>query len=148
MERSWMLLLTVCGLLLQGLATAGECPSLLDSIRGEFQQLNANIESIEILDTKPKHPEYWVIARGIVEDLEFRGSFEDELFGVFVVDSDFENVVTMIDAIPTPRWNDYVFWITEHDAENVTVLGHGSTYGDGPLEKRYRVPTQAQDRMH
>ena len=140
MGRSSGLVLAVCSLLLQTSAIAGECPSLLDSIRGEFQRLNADIETIEILDTKPKHPEYWVIARGIVEDLEFKGSFEDELFGIFVIDSDFASVEAVIDVIPTPRWNDYLFWISEYDAEQVTVLGHGSTYSDGPLEKQYRAP--------
>ena len=129
-----------CSLLLQTSAIARECPSLLDSIRGEFQRLNADIETIEILDTKPKHPEYWVIARGIVEDLEFRGSFEDELFGIFVVDNELSGIVTVVDVLPTPRWNDYLLWISEYDAEHVTVLGHGSTYSDQRLEKQYRVP--------
>ena len=88
---------------------ARECPSLLDAIRGEFQRLNADIETVEILDTKPKHPEYWVVARGIVKGLEFDGSLEDELFGVFVIDGDFENILIVVEIMPTPRWNDYLF---------------------------------------
>ena len=142
MRRSSGWVLVACSLLLQTSAAAGECPSLLDAIRGEFQRLNADIETVEILDTKPKHPEYWVIARGIVKDLEFKGSFEDELFGVFVIDGDFENVLTAVEIMPTPRWNDYLFWISEYDANSVTVQGHGSTYSDGPVEKQYRVPKQ------
>ena len=140
MGKSSGLSLVACGLLLQTPAFAGECPGLLDSIRSEFRQLNGSIETVEILDAKPKHPEYWVIARGIVKNLEFEGSFEDELFGVFVIDSDFEKVLTVVDVIPTPRWNDYMFRISEYDADGVTVQGHGSTYSDRPLKKQYRVP--------
>lgn len=140
MRKSSGWLLVACGFLLQNSAIAGGCPGLLDSIRAEFQRLNADIETIEILDTKPKHPEYWVIARGIVEDLEFKGSFEDELFGIFVVDGDFAGIVTVVDVLPTPRWNDYLLWISDYDAENVTILGHGSTYSDQQLQKQYRVP--------
>ena len=120
--------------------TADECPNLLDSIRSEFQKSNPIIADIQILDSKPKHSEYWVIARGIVEGWEFNGSFEDELFGVFIVDDRFESVVAVIDMIPTPRWGDYELWISDFDMTNVTVRGHGATYKDQPLEKSYQAP--------
>jgi hypothetical protein len=38
---------------------------------------------------------------------EFRGSFEDELFCVFVTDSTLTRVLKVMEILPTPRWNDY-----------------------------------------
>ena len=122
------------------MARADECPNLLDSIRSEFQQMNPRIQDIQILDSKRKHSDYWIVARGIVEGSEFNGSFEDELFGVFIVNGRFDSVMTVIDMMPTPRWNDYEMWISDHELTNVTVSGHGATYEDQPLEKTYQEP--------
>jgi hypothetical protein len=120
-------------------AEVDDCANLLDSIRSEFQEANPNIQVVQILDSKPKHTQYWIIARGIAEDWEFKGSFEDELFGVFVVDDEYEKVLKVVDVIPTPRWNDYELWISDYDIENVAVRGHGATYGDHPLAMDYQV---------
>ena len=121
-------------------AKTGECPNLLDSIRGEFRQVNPRVQDIQILDSKPKLTQYWILGRGIVEGGDFKGDFEDELFGVFVVDDQYERVLTVIDVMPTPRWRDYDMWISDYDMTDVMIRGHGTTYGDQPLEKRYHVP--------
>src|SRR5688572_16763942 len=50
---------------------------------------------------------YVVVAHGIRPDLKFQGSFEDELFGIFLVDSNFSSVLRTLDVWATPRWSDY-----------------------------------------
>lgn len=110
---------------------------LLESIRAEFQRSNPEIQTVQILDSKPKHTDYWVVARGIIEPMEFRGSFQDELFGVFVVDEQYLRVKWVVDVLPTPRWHDYIMWISDYDMDSATIVGHGATYKDQPLEKRY-----------
>lgn len=114
-----------------------EYDGLLESIQAAFQSSNPRIQNVQILDTKPKHSKYWVIARGIIDPPTFDGSFEDELFGVFVVDESYSQVERTVDMLPTPRWHDYKVWISEYDMQSATLKGHGATYKDQPLEKRY-----------
>ena len=114
-----------------------EYSDLLKSIRTEFQASNPDIQIVQILDSKPKHTDYWIVARGIIDPADFRGSFEDELFGVFVVDQTYSRVKNVIDILPTPRWHDYIVWISDYDIQGATIMGHGATYKDNPLEKHY-----------
>lgn len=114
-----------------------EYDGLIKSIQAAFQSSNPDIQYVQILDTKPRHTKYWVVARGIIEPADSRGSFQDELFGIFVVDELYSRVDGIIDVLPTPRWHDYVVWISDYDMRSVTVKGHGATYRDQPLEKRY-----------
>ena len=132
-------LLLICLPFLLALESTG-CPTLLDAIRDELRHTNPQIQDIQILDTKPKRTNYWVIARGIVAGGVFDGEFEDELFSLLVVDETYSLVLAVVDVMPTPRWRDYDLWIESYDSENVSIRGRGATYNDQPFEKSYRVP--------
>ncbi len=116
------------------------CPTLVDAIRDELRRTNPQIQDIQILDTKPKYTNYWVIARGIVAGGVFDGDFLDELFSLLVVDETYSHVLAVVNVMPTPRWRDYDMWIESYDSENVSIRGHGLMYNDQPFEKSYRVP--------
>ncbi|MEM7431791.1 MAG: hypothetical protein AAF351_07605 [Pseudomonadota bacterium] len=113
---------------------------ILESIKTTFQSTNPEIRNVQILDSKPKHTEYWVVARGFIESNRFNGSFSDELFGVFVVDSSFSYVETVVDVFPTPRWRDYIVWISDYDMSSAVISGKGATYGDHAFERTYDDP--------
>ncbi len=132
-------LLLICLPFLLALESTG-CPTLLDAIRDELRHTNPQIQDIQILDTKRKYTNYWVIARGIVAGGVFDGDFEDELFSLLVVDETYSLVLAVVDVMPTPRWRDYDLWIESYDSENVSIRGHGTMYNDQPFEKSYRVP--------
>lgn len=127
-------------LFLSGCGQDTECDSLLDCIRIELQKSNAQIVDIQVLDTKPKNTQYWLVARGITPGGEAEGSLENELFGIFVIDESFTHVIQAVDVFPTPRWRDYELWITTYDAERITVRGRGATYHDNATQKSYQVP--------
>ncbi len=116
-----------------------DCASLLDNLRSEFQRRNPIVEYVQVIDTKPKHSQYWVLARGIRADRKFEGSFDDERFGLFVVDNTFGKVEEVIEILPTIRWADYDMWIESYSLDKVTIRGHGATYGDLKLEKVYEL---------
>ncbi len=118
-------------------AHAADCASLLDNIRAELQRKNPIIEYVQVVDTKPKHTKYWVLARGIRKDLKFEGAMEDELFGLFIANGKFTAIDEVVDIFPTKRWMDYSVWIESHSLDKVTVRGHGATYKDSGFEKAY-----------
>jgi hypothetical protein len=130
-------ILTLAVLLLPVLASAAECAGLLDAIRATFQQQNPLIQDVQILDVKPKLSKYWVIGRGIREDYTFSGSFDDELFGVFVVDPTLTSIEVVLDMFPTKRWGDYELWIDSYTMARLKVRGHGATYRDHEFEATY-----------
>lgn len=119
--------------------SAAEAP-VLEEIRDHFKQLNPDIQSIQLQDVKPRHTQYWVLARGIREDEHFQGSLEDELFGLFVIDVQFSNVLRVVDIFPTSRWNDFRVWIDSHSMETIVIKGVGATYEDQPMMREYAVP--------
>jgi hypothetical protein len=121
-------------------ALSSDCPSLLDMIRQEFRLRSPSIHDVQILDVKPKLSHYWVVARGIREDHAFSGSFEDELFGLFVASPTLEVIETVLEVFPTKRWSDYNLWIDSFSVDQVVVRGEGATYGDQPFEATYRTP--------
>jgi hypothetical protein len=129
--------LALAVLLLPVVASAAECPGLLDAIRANFQQKNPLIQYVQILDVKPKRSKYWVIGRGIREDHTFSGSFDDELFGVFVADPTLTRIEVVLDVFPTKRWGDYELWIDSYSMERLTVRGHGATYRDQKFQATY-----------
>lgn len=133
-------ILLVCLSTILGCGQATDTDSLLADIRVEMQNTNAQISDIQVLDTKPRLSQYWVVARGIVATDNYKGSLEDELFGIFVVDQSFTRVVDTIDVFPTPRWRDYNLWIASHSSDRITVEGRGATYQDNATQKSYHVP--------
>ena len=83
--------------------------SILSSLKSEFQRRNSRISSVKIVDVRPTlygPSKYLVVGWGVRADFTFKGSFEDELFGLFIVDGSLTHVEKILDFIPTPRWLD------------------------------------------
>ncbi|MFN7915710.1 MAG: hypothetical protein U0Q55_10260 [Vicinamibacterales bacterium] len=85
---------------------------------------------------------YILLGWGIRADENFVGNFEDELFGVFVLDNNLTRIERVLEIFPTCRWADCIVSIesVSWDGTQVVVAGHGS-YGDGPFRKHYSVKT-------
>lgn len=81
---------------------------------------------------------YVLLGWCIRPDRRFQGRFDDELFGVFVVDSTLTRIDRTLDLFPTQRWADYFVSIEKLTDSEVTVIGRGS-YGDQPLRKVYSI---------
>ena len=113
--------------------------SVLNEINTQFRKINSTIDYVQIIDAKPKHSEYWVVARGINKRSEFKGRFDGELFGIFVISSGFLSIESTVDIFPTQRWGDYEVWIDKYTLEKITLKGHGATYKDNEIEKNYEV---------
>ncbi|OFW28946.1 MAG: hypothetical protein A3H97_13880 [Acidobacteria bacterium RIFCSPLOWO2_02_FULL_65_29] len=81
---------------------------------------------------------YVLLGWGIRSDLSFKGRFDDELFGVFIVDSTLTRIVRTLDIFPTQRWADYIVSIEKLTDSEVTIVGAGS-YGDQKLRRVYKL---------
>jgi hypothetical protein len=83
---------------------------------------------------------YVLLGWGIRPDAKFEGSFEDELFGVFVLDNNLTKIERTIDIFPTCRWADCIVSIdrVSWPGTGVVVVGAGS-YGDGQFRKVYSL---------
>ncbi len=112
---------------------------LISSVRGVLQQANPAIDHVAVMEVRTPYAggPYVLIGWGIRADRQFRGNFRDELFGIFVVNPVLTRIERTLEIIPTPRWLDYEFHIQAISAEKVEIVGHGSTYGDGPMRRTY-----------
>ncbi len=83
---------------------------------------------------------YVVLGRGIRPDSRFEGSFDDELFGVFLLDNDLTRIERTVDIFPTCRWADCIVSIEKvsWSGSELVVVGAGS-YGDAPFRKTYEI---------
>ena len=81
---------------------------------------------------------YVLLGWGIRPDSKFEGSFDDELFGVFILDNNLAKIERTVDIFPTCRWADCIVSIEKVSWTEVVVVGAGS-YGDGPFRKVYVV---------
>ncbi|MGH7724811.1 MAG: hypothetical protein ACREOU_05220 [Candidatus Eiseniibacteriota bacterium] len=123
---------------------------VLQEMRAAFTQVNPGATRVWILDvgTRPSGSgrpdagdEYAVVATawqpgvGPVVSGKFFGA--GELFGVFVVDSTFAHVERVLHVFPTRRWHDYQVFIDAVDADSITVLGQGGTFGDEAIGFRF-----------
>lgn len=81
---------------------------------------------------------YVLLGWGIRPDARFEGSFDDELFGVFVLDNNLTKIERTLDIFPTCRWADCIVSIerVSESGDQVLVVGAGS-YGDGSFRKIY-----------
>lgn len=114
--------------------------SILSNLKAEFQKRNPNIAHVKIIDARPtltETPKYLVLGWGIRADRTFKGSFEDELFGLFLVDGSLSRVEKVLDFIPTPRWHDTEMRIISVDATKAVVEAKGETYGIKSLRREY-----------
>lgn len=118
----------------------GDACSILSDLKAEFQKRNPNIAHVKIIDARPtltEIPKYLVLGRGIRADRTFKGNFEDELFGLFLVDASLSRVEKVLDFIPTPRWHDTEMRIISVDATKAVVEAKGETYGIKSLRREY-----------
>jgi hypothetical protein len=121
--------------------------SILTTLNVEFQKRNPNIAHVRIVDMRPtltEVPKYLVLGWGIRADRTFRGKFEDELFGLFLVDESLSRVEKVIDFIPTPRWHDTVVRITRVDASEAVLEATGETYGGRLLRRKYDMSKEGR----
>ncbi len=117
-----------------------ESQPLLNELEKVFTALNANIKHVAILDLQPfnyDRSRYILVGWGISEDRSFNGDSNDELFGVFVVNSELTQIEEILDIIPTPRWLDYELLIERVTGDSVIVIGCGLTYDDVPIRRAY-----------
>jgi len=118
---------------------------VLSDIIRIFRESNPMIDNIAIVDICQKYmgaDEYIVLAWGIRGDRIFEGSLSDELFGLFIIDRSFTRVVTVLDIVPTKRWNDYTMRIEKPIVDNIILVGEGTTYGDNKFCKEYILPEE------
>src|SRR5688500_259116 len=103
---------------------------LFELVRAEFQKRNRAIVRAKVTELRETvGGAYVVLAWGATADGTFRGNFDDELHGVFLIDPTLTRVDRVLDIMPTPRWGDYRFWIEKLTNEEVIVRGRGDTYG-------------------
>ena len=116
--------------------------SITAVLKAEFQRRNSNIANVRIVEMRSTmnvfpYPKYLILAWGVRSDMTFRGNFEDELFGLFLIDSSLTHVERTIDFIPTPRWLDTEMRIRSVDADYVVLETKGATYDSTWLKQKY-----------
>jgi hypothetical protein len=124
-------------------------PRLFEVLQAEFAKRNPRATEVTLLGLVPyieyrPRAGFVALARGIRPDHQFEGSFEDELFGVFLVDHNLSQVTQALKFIPSPRWYDYSFRIERivHSPlpRRLILVGAGSTYGDHPKRLEIVLP--------
>ena len=117
--------------------------ALLDTLRYILRQRNPAIDNVAFPQIQwfDYGRRYVAIGWGIRADRNFAGSFEDELYGFFVLDGTLTGVRKVLDIVPTPRWLDYRFRIEELTGDSIIITGRGDTYSDGPVRKAYAWPS-------
>lgn len=113
---------------------------ILSVLRTEFQKRNPIIGRVELFDVRPlqlnpiNYPEkpnhYLVVARGIRSDLTYKGSWEDELMGLFLFDDSLRTIKHTVAYIPTQHWGDFIVKIVNIRKDSVTVRGYDLQSGD------------------
>lgn len=96
------------------------------------------VRILELRSTGQGAGPYVLLAWGIRADSRFEGSFDDELFGVFVLDNALTRIERTLDIFPTCRWADCVVSIERVTGTEVAIVGDGS-YGDGSFRKVYNL---------
>ncbi len=114
---------------------ATSCPSLLALVRSELQKANPKIETVRIFEMRDWYDEYFVLARGIRKDEEFEGAWNDELFGVLLIDGSLCRTLATVDIFPTPRWNDYEIHIEKISDRSLVIKGNSIAYGGSEIKK-------------
>ena len=132
---------------LSSVAEADGEARILSDVRKVFIARSPNATQVSLLDLAPVPwgvSSYVVVAHGIRPDLKFQGSFEDELFGIFLVDSNFSSVLRTLDVWATPRWSDYSVEIVGFEGSFVLISGRGATYGDEERQRRFDLGNSPQ----
>lgn len=124
---------------------------ILAALRDSFRLVNPKLAYVRLLDLRSWYFEgsRVVLAWSIVKDQVFRGDFNDEMFGVFVVNDSLTRIERVVATIPTPRWMDFDMRLGRVTWDSVDVIGRGMTYGDGAITRHYRwAPTPRAERRH
>jgi hypothetical protein len=122
-------------------SNAIESNPLTQALRAAFVARNPAVTRATLLELRSVgmgSGGYVLLGWGIRPDMRFEGHFDDELFGVFVVDSSLTKIERTLDIFPTRRWADYMVSIEKIADGEVTIFGQGS-YGDQPLRQTYRL---------
>lgn len=136
--------LAVLALDSNGVTFGADEGTLTDRFRLEFTSRNPVLTRIRILEFKRLSPKngsgaYIYLVHAIRPDMNFVGKFEDEQFGVFLVNVDQNRIVKVLDVFNTPRWLDFDIKIKRVSPSGVEVVGEGATYGDQPFAKTYNL---------
>jgi hypothetical protein len=123
---------------------ASDGEKLTDKFRRQSTNGNPLLTEIKVLESKPLSSNnlssnHVYVVHAIRPDHRFEGKFEDEQFGVFLVDANQNRIVKVLDMFNTPRWLDYELKIKRVSLSKVTVSGRGASYGDGPITKTYDI---------
>jgi hypothetical protein len=117
---------------------------LIDTLRFIFRQRNRLIGQVAFPQIQwvgyGRTYAYVAIGWGVRADHRFSGSFQDELYGILLLDSTLTRVRYVLDIVPTPRWLDYRFRIEELTGDSIIITGRGDTYSDGPERRAYAWP--------
>jgi hypothetical protein len=138
-----VLLVAVC--LCAGLVAQAPKPTnpLEQLLQTAFATRNPKVTRTKVLELRSigmGHGGYILLGWGIRPDMKFEGSFDDELFGVFLLDNQMTRIERVIDMFPTCRWADCIVSIERMSwsASEVVVVGAGS-YGDQAFRKTYKI---------
>ena len=117
--------------------------SLEQLLQSAFVAKNPKVTQAKVLELRSigmGAGPYVLLGWGIRPDFRFEGSFDDELFGVFLLDNNLTKIVQTVDVFPTCRWADCVVSIenVSWPGTEIVVVGRGS-YGDGPFRRVYTV---------
>ena len=117
--------------------------SLESLLQAAFAAKNPKVTRAKVLELRSigmGAGPYVLLGRGIRPDSKFEGSFDDELFGVFILDNSLSKIERTVDIFPTCRWADCIVSIEKVSwpGTEVVVVGAGS-YGDGPFRKVYML---------
>ncbi|MCD4702603.1 MAG: hypothetical protein K8S24_12185 [Candidatus Aegiribacteria sp.] len=113
----------------------------MNELERVFISWNSNIKHVAVLDLQAFNygqARYVMVGWGISEDRSFDGDSNDELFGVFVVNSELTQIEEILEIMPTPRWLDYELLIEGITGDSVFVTGRGTTYDDSPIRRAYK----------
>jgi hypothetical protein len=114
---------------------------LVDLMRAAFTAKNPAVTQARVIELRSLGMgacPYVLLGWGIRPDLKFEGRFEDELFGVFIVDKDLSKIERTLDIFPTQRWADFMVSFEKVTRAEVVVVGAGS-YGDQKLRRVYSL---------
>jgi hypothetical protein len=136
-------ILAAVGVCLLSVSSALAAESIAHLFRAEFTARNPLLVGTQILEfrsvSKKRGSDLVYGVRAIRADSKFEGKFEDEQFGVFIVDANRSKISKTLDMFNTPRWNDYELKIQSATRSKVVVTGRGATYGDQPFTKTYEL---------
>lgn len=117
--------------------------SLESLLQAAFAAKNPKVTRTKVLELRSigmGAGPYVLLGWGIRPDSPFERSFDDELFGVFILDNSLTKIERTLDIFPTCRWADCIVSIEKVSwpGTEVVVVGAGS-YGDRPFRKVYRL---------